>query len=400
MQYNLRLYPFYYAFSAFLAWMPVFFLYFNSYLDLSDVLLLESIYYIVVVALEIPSGYLSDVVGRKRTLLIGAFFLCLAILFYLVGRSFAMLVVGQLFFAGHMSFVSGTNTVFYFESLKADGRDQEYGDREASVTKWSLISAGIAALLGGWAASYDLSYAFIVSLLGAVPALIIAFLFVEPKKTDREEASLNALKQMIACLSYLRKPPLNWIFVFFVLMFTMVHVPYEFYQPYLKLLEFSGQLTFSSAPMMSGLLLSLSLFVSAFAASKSIDWKNKLGLKKYLLLMLFMMITIVALMSSFLHTFLIVIILFRSFSWSAVRPPINEAITPRIAAGQRATFHSMLSLVSRMSFFALLLLLSLITPSHQETDWANLSNILRICLGIGVFFSIPLLIVMFRKEFK
>ena len=73
---NISLYPIYRAASDAMAWLPIFFLFFSERLSLPEVLLLEAIYYIAVVITEVPSGYLSDLVGRRRTLLLS----CLAIL--------------------------------------------------------------------------------------------------------------------------------------------------------------------------------------------------------------------------------------------------------------------------------------------------------------------------------
>ena len=64
MDRNVRLYPIYQAARSSTFWLPVFFLYFSSKFDVADVLLLEAIYYGAVVALEVPSGYLSDRLGR------------------------------------------------------------------------------------------------------------------------------------------------------------------------------------------------------------------------------------------------------------------------------------------------------------------------------------------------
>ena len=66
---SIRRYPVYLFFQKASYWGPVFFLYFNSLLSLSDVLLLEAIYYFGVVLLEIPTGYLADRVGPRRVLI-------------------------------------------------------------------------------------------------------------------------------------------------------------------------------------------------------------------------------------------------------------------------------------------------------------------------------------------
>ena len=57
-------------------WMPVFSLFFNEHLTVAQVLRLEAIYYVAVVVLEVPSGFCSDVVGRKPTLLISSLAPC------------------------------------------------------------------------------------------------------------------------------------------------------------------------------------------------------------------------------------------------------------------------------------------------------------------------------------
>lgn len=66
---NSRLYVWFRMTAEYMAWMPVFFLYLNQYVSVADVLLLEAIYYLAVVMVEVPSGYFSDVVGRRPTLL-------------------------------------------------------------------------------------------------------------------------------------------------------------------------------------------------------------------------------------------------------------------------------------------------------------------------------------------
>src|SRR6056297_3078966 len=92
---NVRLYPWYaLAFNAYF-WMPVFFLYFLRHMSLADVLRLEAIYYLGVVLLEVPSGYFSDRIGRKPTLLIANSALALAYLVFFLGDSFAVFALAQ-----------------------------------------------------------------------------------------------------------------------------------------------------------------------------------------------------------------------------------------------------------------------------------------------------------------
>ena len=136
---NLRLYPFYVGGVAFYAWMPVFFLYFASQVSLADVLVLEAIYYATVVALEVPSGYFSDRVGRRPTLIIAAAALVASYLAFVFAGSFAGLALGQVLLAVGLSFNSGTDTSFHLASLEAAGRSDRYAEREASLGASSRV---------------------------------------------------------------------------------------------------------------------------------------------------------------------------------------------------------------------------------------------------------------------
>ena len=56
--------------------MPIVVLFFQENgLSLQEVMILQGMYSFMVAAMEIPSGYLADVFGRKNTLILGAIFL-------------------------------------------------------------------------------------------------------------------------------------------------------------------------------------------------------------------------------------------------------------------------------------------------------------------------------------
>ena len=57
MERNLWLYPRYRGLRDAIFWLPVFFLYFRSVLPADRVLLLEAVYYLGVVVMEVPSEW-------------------------------------------------------------------------------------------------------------------------------------------------------------------------------------------------------------------------------------------------------------------------------------------------------------------------------------------------------
>jgi len=328
---NVKLYPFYQVAVHFIVWMPVFFLYFNELVSLKQVVLLEAIYYISVVILEVPSGYFSDVIGRRATLIISALALLLACVFYLIGNNFLLLSIAQCCFACWMAFQSGTNTVFHYESLKDENRESEYGDREAIVNKYVMLGSGLAALIGGIAGTYNLAWPYAITLIAAFTAVVTAFLFKEPQRAENEQAAsiTNQLKQTVG---YLKTIPLGWLFAYLTIIYVLAHVPYEFYQPYLLLLENKALTIGMKAPLISGVLYALAMFIGAWAAGKSMALARQFGFVNILVFSLISMLTIVGLLGLYLHPILILIILFRSVPRALIKAPVNALITPKISA--------------------------------------------------------------------
>lgn len=379
--------------------MPVFVLYFGEHLLLKEIILLESIYYISVVALEVPSGYFSDVIGRKPTLLLSALFLLAASLCFLLGGSFPVFIAGQVCFAGWMAFQSGTNTVFHFESLKALGKEAEYGDREARIGKIGFYAGGVAALLGGFLGVWDLRWAYAITVVAAIVGVICAFQFEEPdRKQFEEEGAFNFGKQLIESFKYFAQKPLGWLFAYLIFIYALAHVPYEFYQPYLKLLENDNLLAGTKAPLASGLLYAATLFFGAIVSGKSMILARRFGIKGLLFLSLLLMVAIIGSMGFWFHPAMLLIILLRGAPRSLIKAPTNAIITPSVESGQRATLFSLVSLLCRLAFFFMLFGLSFIVPSDSVTDWDTLSQVLLVSAGVGIMGGLPFLLSVFAQK--
>jgi len=347
---NIPLYLYYRAAADAFAWLPIFFLFFSERLTLSEVLLLESVYYIAVVLTEVPSGYLSDVLGRRLTLLVSAVTVIASYIFFLTSNQFFGLAVGQCLLAVGSACRSGTDTALHYESLASAGRESEYGDREA--------------------------------LAGRVLALGITWRFVEPDHGDTINSS-GFITQLGQVASYWNDKTLRWLFGFSVVMYAIVHVPYEFYQPYLSILDDQGRLSSLGAPMTSGVIFALTALVGSWVAGRSMDWCRRIGLFRLLNLAALVELIVIAALALVLHPALAALVLLRNGPMAVITAPIRATIAPRVADQHRATYLSVQSLVARLGFAVLLLGLSLVIGGEKSPDWETLSTVLRVALSIG-----------------
>jgi predicted MFS family arabinose efflux permease len=382
-QRNVRLYPLFAAASSALFWMPVFFLFFRSHLPLSRVLLLEAFYYLCVVLLEVPSGYFSDRVGRRATLLISSAGWLGANVAFFFGSSFAVFAVGQVLLAAGMAFRSGTDTAFHFESLAACGQEEAYGQREAMVGRLSLVAGAAAALVGGGVALFDLRWAYALSGLSTAVALVTVFRFVEPPvESEAGEPPANFLRQIRACAEQLRDRALAWLFLFSVFGVVINHIPYEFYQPYLQEL---GLLGGQGTPLVSGLHLALAMLLASWVAGRSIAIRDRLGLVPTLLLAIAIQTLVMAAMGQMLHAAVVLLILLRSWPRALARAPWRAAVTPRVPQRLRASFLSMISLAGRLSFALTLAAFGHYAEHLGPGGWQTTANILTASGLLGLF---------------
>jgi len=383
---NLHLFPRYKAATSFMPWLPVFFLFFIERVSLGDAVLLGSASYFSVFLLEVPSGYCSDRFGRRPTLILATLMTIIACALFTVANSFAMLLVAQVLLASRIAFQSGSDSALLYDSLLALGREREYTERETIAQKWSMTALACSCLIGGAIGMIDLRLTYIAGLAAAMLAVIQCARFVEPPM-EGETRATGFITQMKDTLSAFSHPLLRWLAGFFIIGYCLEHVPYEFYQPYLKLLgqgELMGWLANSSAPMISGVVISISMFGGAIGAAVSQRLIDRVGLRVLLLASVSVQVVIIGGLSLLLHPFMLVLVMFRNFSMSMAHGPMLGAIAPHVPSAQRATLLSMLSLSGRASFSIALAMLSILVVGKEALNWPALSQVLGVSAMLGI----------------
>lgn len=385
LQLNLRLYPWFRAASDGHAWITVFFLYMLQHVPLHQVIQLSAVYYLSVFVLEVPSGYFSDRIGRRKTLLLAAVCFIASFSCFIIGADFGWFAAGQFFLAAGMAMQSGTDTAFHYDSLRALGRESEYASREAGAEQRGSIFIAIATLAGGILGMIDLRLAYVYSLLSALVMLLIVWYFIEPEHADDTQSVPQGFGTVVwHCILRLREPLLGWIFAFVIVLYALAHIVYEFYQPYITLLQIPLLEAAADAPLISGIVISISMFGGALGARASIGWQARLGLVGVLALAMTIQLGIVAAMAISLSPLVLMLVCARNFPMALAHAPVRAAIAPRIARNQRATYLSLHGLSERLFFALLLLVLSAELEPGAPADQSTLSAILGSTVWIGL----------------
>ncbi|MDO9613674.1 MAG: MFS transporter, partial [Bacteroidota bacterium] len=186
--------------------MPIVVLFYqDNGLGMSQIFLLKSIYSIAMVVAELPSGYLADVWGCRRTLLFGAVMGTIGIVIYSISSDFASFAVAEVILGVGFSFVSGADSALMYDSLKAENRENEYIKFEGRITSAGNFAEALAGVTGGLLATISFRTPYYFQIFVAAIAIPAAFFLKEPKHVQ-ERVHLK-MKEILAIVKLTYQQP-------------------------------------------------------------------------------------------------------------------------------------------------------------------------------------------------
>ena len=159
-------------FQVFLVLMPVIVLFFESRgLTLPEIFLLQAWFATVVLIMEVPSGYLADLLGRKRVMVTGTFVLAVGHSILLFAEGFWQLALFETCMGLAVSLISGADLALLYDTeiaLHEDANRKRKAVRRLFTMRnvsealaaatcsvlliWSMEAAVYAQVAGGWVA--------------------------------------------------------------------------------------------------------------------------------------------------------------------------------------------------------------------------------------------------------
>ncbi|HSO87371.1 MAG TPA: MFS transporter [Draconibacterium sp.] len=177
--------------------MPVVVLFYqDNGMGMQEIFILKAIYSIAIVTMEVPSGWMADVWGRKKTLFIGSVLGAAGFLGYSFSFGFWAFAVAEIVLGVGHAFVSGADSAMLFDSLKASGKTEQYIKHEGRITSAGNFAEAIAGVIGGLLAAISLRIPFYFQFAVAAIAIPAAFTLVEPKIHSTEH--IHSITKMVS----------------------------------------------------------------------------------------------------------------------------------------------------------------------------------------------------------
>lgn len=333
--------------TAMMFFLPVIVLFWKENgLNMTEIMILQSIYSLVVVFLEVPSGYFADVFGRKTALLIGAGALVGGVFIYAISYDFITFLMAEFFWGAGTAFISGADTALLYDSLFELKSIDRYKKLVGNFLFYGMLATAIASIAGGLIGKISFRY----TLFAVVPFMIFAFLLsLTFKEPDRHKRIFKKgyLAELFKILKYcFMQKKIRWLIVYSAVLVGFNMAALWLYQPYFELtgldIAYFG-FVFAAFNVISGLSSKYAHEIEAF-----------LGSKKSLIFLVLLVSVSYFLMSNFIVLLGFSFAFLQQFVRGVERPIVTDYINRLTSSDIRATVLSAESLVGRL-FYALII---------------------------------------------
>ena len=315
-------------------------------LDMQDVLILQAAFSASLVALEVPSGYIADVIGRKFTLIIGSAIGAIGFSFYAFSYTFYDFLFVELLMGIGGSLISGADNALLYDTLLELENEEDYQKYAGRLGSVANFSEGIAAIIGGELALISLRTPLYVEAVLAILAVPIAFTLVEPArhKIENHESSFKSILKIVRYALH-GHAEIKWLILYSSLVGLSTFTIVWFVQPYFQEVELP--LRYFG---IGWAVLNFSVGVFSLLAYRI---EGFLG-RRWSLISLILLSSAAYLVLSQFQAFWALPILFTFYLVRGINGPVlNDYINRLVSSDVRATVLSVKNLVGRLMFVIL-----------------------------------------------
>ena len=311
-------------------------------LDMHDIMILQAVYSVSILVLEIPSGYLADVIGRKKTLILGAFLGFMGLAGYSLSYTFWGFLIAEIVLGFGQSFISGADSALLYDTLLNMKKQKKYMRYEGQMVSIGNVSEALAGLAGAGLATISLRTNYYVQTGIAFAALPIALLLVEPVVHQQLKVLKFRTILQIVHYSLIRNGKLRQNIVFSSVIGACTLIMAWFVQPYFQ--EVSLPLPLFG---IFWTMLNLTVGIAAFTAYR---FERRMGQKLTIIMIALLIPTGYLLAGRFQSLWGISILFLFYFIRGLATPVLKDYINRDTSSEIRATVLSVRNMIIRLTF--------------------------------------------------
>ena len=205
--------------------------------------ILEGVFHLTTFIMEIPTGIVADLWGRKLSRLLGRiiFLISLGIMFW--SHSFTLQLIGFIITAIGYNLESGAGEALLYDSMKELGIETQYKKTAGKNNFVDWTGGVLSFLIGGYFAVHlGYTWVFIPSMFICIISILLTYSMHEPSLTQHEQTRLRKMGwikamevQTLESLKVVKeRPKIAFLILFSELIFMFLTSLFFYLQTYWK----------------------------------------------------------------------------------------------------------------------------------------------------------------------
>lgn len=350
------------------------------YISLTQVAIIDIIILLSALILELPTGALADLIGRKKSISIAFLITALAYFLFAYANSFTWFVVAALGFGLGDALLSGSLEALVFDTLKQNQQEHTFSEVNNKTSLIFNYSIFVAIVLGGMMYQHFPRLPSILTGCAMLISGLISLRLIEPDIDSEKFTLKNYLRQTkMGFKELFKNKQARDISVFYILVGA-------FTWPIVLSFKNFALVDLGVNEKNIGLILG---FVSLFAVQilHLMIRKKVFDNMKIVFLLPSIILSIVLPLSYFYQIPIIILMVFfvalvSSMRWNVLGKLSNQCYSSK----NRATAISSLSMMISLAYIAVLALFSLLNEYTEHSI-----RIIFLLMGLGsIFFLLPI----------
>jgi MFS family permease len=185
-------------FNWYQGFIGVWVLIWTRYLSFTQIGIIYSVGLLASVLLDLPTGSLADLIGRKKTVIIGRFVGIVGYIIFSFANNFWLFILAEICIQVNWTFESGAHSALLYDSLKENGKERElYKKTETDTFFYCTVIMIFGSISGGLLYKYNMHLPYVACAITAAISFVLTFLFDEPKLDTQKFTFKNYINQNV-----------------------------------------------------------------------------------------------------------------------------------------------------------------------------------------------------------